>query len=435
MASAAVSDKAADMNDWPDDWFRGRSAQDDPAEQAGSDKTVRMSGRSGQPGGGRPAPAAPSGRGAHDAPTSAWPQQPPPRSSAAAAPHADRPGDRMRAGSGIPRPPRAASGGRRWLRPRRITAIIAVIIALLLIFVVGMYFFLDSKLDRKNILVDYSGRPAAAGGTNWLITGSDSRQGLTTRQERRFSTGFDVSGQRSDTIMVFHIPSGGGAPLLISLPRDSWVPIPGFGYNKLNAAYAFGGPKLLARTVQDVTGLRIEHFMGIGFGGFVRVVNDIGGVRMCIRHALHDQASGLHLHKGCQTLGGAQALGYVRARHLYAGQDLQRIQDQRLFLRALLAKLTSAGTILNPLHSVPAATGLAGTLTVDQGTSLYQLVEAAFALRHPDTTTVPIANESYFVSGQDAVLWNSTAARQLFSDLNNGTKVPKSLITGSHQGT
>ena len=100
--------------------------------------------------------------------------------------------------------------------------------------------------------------------------------------------------------------------MLVSLPRDSYVHIPGFGHNKINAAYAFGGPKLLAKTVQNATGLQIDHYMGIGFGGLVNVVNAVGGVRMCIPSNLNDPASGLHLKKGCQTLDGAQALGFVR---------------------------------------------------------------------------------------------------------------------------
>ena len=82
--------------------------------------------------------------------------------------------------------------------------------------------------------------------------------------------------------MLLHIPSNGGRPVLVSLPRDSYVPIPGFGTNKLNAAYSFGGPKLLAKTVQNATGLQIDHYMGIGFGGLVNVVDAVGGVRMCL---------------------------------------------------------------------------------------------------------------------------------------------------------
>ncbi len=323
-------------------------------------------------------------------------------------------------------------GWRRWLRPRPILALIAVLLSVAIVGSVATYFYLDSKLTRKNLLVDYAGRPTPGAGQNWLITGSDSRQGLSRKEERKLATGHDISGRRSDTILVLHLPSNGGRPALISLPRDSYVPIPGHGTDKINAAYAIGGPKLLAETVQYVTGLHIDHYMGIGFGGFVRVVDAVGGVRMCLKAPLVDPKAGLHLHKGCQVLDGAQALGFVRSRENYATQDLQRIQNQRLFLRALLRKLTSAGVLANPFAALPAASGVTGTLTVDRGTHLYQLLKVAFALRNPITTTVPIANPGYVTpSGQDAVLWNSTEAKQLFRDLRNDRPIPKGLIKGS----
>jgi LCP family protein required for cell wall assembly len=297
-----------------------------------------------------------------------------------------------------------------------------------------MYFYLDSKLTRANVLMDYSGRPAAGSGQNWLITGSDSRQGLTRKEERKLHTGRDIGGQRSDTIMLLHIPANGGRAVLISLPRDSYVPIPGYGWNKINAAYSFGGPTLLAKTVQNATGLQIQHYMGIGFGGLVNVVNSVGGVEMCLPHRVHDQASGLRLKKGCQTLNGGQALSFVRDRHTFATQDLQRVQDQRLFMGALLRKVTSPGTLVNPFAAVPAAFGAAGALQVDSGTHLYQLLQVAFALRNPETTTVPIANSNYLTPAGDAVQWDHARASRLFNDLNTGQPLPRRLLTGSHLG-
>jgi len=312
-------------------------------------------------------------------------------------------------------------------------AILAVILSVAIVGSIASYFYLDSKLTRKNILVDYAGRPAAGSGQNWLITGSDSRQGLSRKQERKLATGHDVSGMRSDTIMVLHMPANGNPAVLISLPRDSYVPIPGHGSDKINAAYALGGPRLLAETVQNVTGLRIDHYMGIGFGGFVRVVDAIGGVRLCLKAPLVDPAAGLHLHKGCQVLSGAEALGFVRSRHNFATQDLQRVQNQRVFLRALLRKLTSAGVIANPFSGLPAASGVAGTLTVDQGTHLFQLLKVAFALRNPITTTVPIAGNIVTPSNESALQWNRDAALKLFHEIRSDQRISKNLITGSTQ--
>jgi len=300
-------------------------------------------------------------------------------------------------------------------------------VALLLIATIGMYFYLDSKLQRAPVLADYAGRPVASAGQNWLITGSDTRQGLTRTQEAQLHTGA-ASGQRSDTVMLLHI--GGGTPTLISLPRDLYVDIPGHGKNKLNAAFAFGGPALLAQTVQNYTGLRINHYMEIGFGGLVNVVDAVGGVTICVRHTLDDTASGLHLHPGCQTLSGAQALGYVRDRHSFGASDLQRVQDQRAFLKALLSKATSPAVFLNPFAAIPTATSSTSSLSVDQGTHLYQLVQVAFALRGPQTTTVPTAGGESTTVG-DVLLTDHAKALELFNDLANDRPVPKNLLTGT----
>jgi LCP family protein required for cell wall assembly len=414
------------MSEWPDDWYRTPGSGSGAGGGSSADKTVNISANQYSAGQGE---AGPPG---------SWPSQPP-ASSAGGASYGYGGGSAAPAYSPAWSGGRGSPGGprwRRWVRPKRIFSVLAVIIALVLVAGVGTYFYLNSKLTRKDILVSYAGRPAPGSGTNWLIAGSDSRQGLTKKQERRFSTGsLDNTGYgRSDTILVLHIPAS-GKPLLISFPRDSYVHIPGYGMNKLNAAFSFGGPALLAKTIQNNTGLYINHFMDIGFGGFVRVVNAVGGVRMCLKHKLTDRASGLHLHKGCQVLNGGDALAYVRDRHNFTTQDLQREQDQRIFLKALLSKMTSTGVLLNPFNALPAASGAVSTLTVDKGTSLYQLYGVAEAMRNPQTTTVPIASANYSTPAGDAVLWNSSQAKRLFNDLKTGQTVPKKLITGSRQGT
>jgi len=418
------------VNEWPSGWFRDEK----PTPAGGADGS---GGAAGEPtvglpaGSAGPAPAAGGyarAAGGHGQ-RPAWPEQPPlygpPGGQRVPAP-ATRP-------RRVPVPQPGGRGGGRTgrHRGRRILLITGSIVLVVLVALGAMYFYLDSRLARSNVLVDYANRPAAGAGTNWLITGSDSRAGLTRAQKRKLHTGSDA-GHRSDTILILHIPSNGGRAVLISLPRDSYVTIPGFGQNKINAAYSFGGPRLLARTVQDNTGLRIQHYIGIGFGGLVNVVDAVGGVRMCLPTPIHDQASGLNLKAGCQTLGGAEALGYVRTRHQFADQDLQREQNQRLFLRALLRKMTSPTTLLNPFASVPAAFGAAGAVRVDSDTHLYQLLQLALALRNPQTTTVPIADANYPTAAGDAVLWDNARANELFRDLNHDRPVPKGLLTGSH---
>lgn len=322
-------------------------------------------------------------------------------------PHPEAEGSPYEPTQAVPRGPR---GGRRWLRPKRILLILATLVVVLVLATVGLYFSLNSRLTRVNVLVP-TGFTSA--GTNWLIAGSDSRGGLTKAEEDQLALGHDISGGRSDTIMLLHIPSNGTRPTLVSIPRDSYVPIPGYGYNKINAAYAIGGPKLLIETVQNVTGLHIDHYMGIGFGGLVDVVNDVGGVTLCLPGPMKDPKAGLNLKKGCQTLNGGQALSFVRTREFPLG-DLQREQDQRALLKSLLAKMTSAGTLINPFAAIPAASGAASSLTVDQGTNLSQLVSVAFALRNPVTTMCRSAGSGTLVRVR---WWSGTSRRRRCSSM------------------
>ncbi len=384
------------MNDWPNGWYR-----DEP----------------GQRGAGQvPSAGAGGGRGA-------WPQQPP-AGRAPAPPPTRRPGLGGR-GTG-----RRRFWGQPGRRGRRIALIAGAVVLVLVLALVTSYFYLDSKLNRSVALPASSAQSA---GQNWLITGSDSRQGLSRQQIDTLHVGQDFGTENSDSIMLLHM--GGGRPVLISIPRDSYVPIPGHGTNKINAALGFGGPTLLIQTVENVTGLTISHYMGIGFGGLVSVVNTVGGVNMCLPAALHDYDSGVNLPAGCHTLDGAQALAFVRDRHSFADEDLQRIEDQRAFLRALLNKATSPGVYLNPFTALPFGSTAASSMSVDQGTHLYNLGQAALALRNPQTGTVPIANASYpTTNAGDAVLWDQTEALQLFNALKNNQQVPASLLRGTTVG-
>ena len=375
------------MSDWPEDWYR-----EEPGQRGSSQAAARSS----------------------------WPTQPPPVS--------------------VPRPaqPRVPSAaGRRWRfwgqpgrRGRRIALIAGTVVVVLVATLAASYFWLDSKLNRSVALPAFSG-PSA--GQNWLIVGSDSRQGLTDQQIRSLHVGFDFGTANSDSLMLLH--TGTGRPVLISIPRDSYVPIPGFGDNKINAALGFGGPSLLVKTVENVTGLRIDHYMGIGFGGLVSVVNQVGGVTICLPTALHDTDSGVNLKAGCQTLDGAQALAFARDRHSFADEDLQRMQDQRAFLKALLDKATSPSVYLDPFTALPFGSAAASAISVDQGTHLDNLITAALALRDPLTGTVPVADANYSTpNAGDAVLWNSSQALALFNALKNGQTVPSGLLNGTTAG-
>jgi LCP family protein required for cell wall assembly len=285
---------------------------------------------------------------------------------------------------------------------------------------VGTLLFFYTRIDKVDALRDYDGRPAAASGTNWLVVGSDSREGLSDQQIKDLHLG-KVAGRRTDTIILLHKPSSGPSTL-VSLPRDSYVPIPGHGHNKLNAAYAFGGAPLLVRTVEMVTGIRIDHYAEIGFGGFVGMTNAVGGVKLCPSRNINDKKSGLHVKKGCQTMDGATALAYVRARYFDPKGDLGRVQRQQQFLSAVFAKAVSPTTLLNPFRLIPLGNAGTTALKVDKRDGPIDLVRFALAMRAVAggkgiQTTVPVANPDYRTSVGSTVRWDRAKAIELFRSL------------------
>ncbi|SNS79237.1 transcriptional attenuator, LytR family [Actinomadura meyerae] len=315
-------------------------------------------------------------------------------------------------------------GRRRW--PRVLGALAVVLILI----VVGGYFYLDSRLKRESVLVDYPGRVADTPGTNWLIVGSDSREGLSKDDRKRLATGA-ANGRRTDSMMLLHYGSGGTS--LISLPRDSYVPIPGRGSNKLNAAFSFGGPKLLVQTVEKATGVHIDHYAEIGFGGFVGVVDAVGGVDICVKDDIKDRKAGLDLKAGCQTLDGGQALGYVRTRK-YARADLERVEHQRQFFAALMKKATSPGTMFNPFRSVPLAMNATSNFLVDENDHLYDLIRMMWAMKGVSggggvTTTVPIGGSGSSVAAGAYITWDKAKATKLFDALKQDQPIPQDVIT------
>lgn len=314
-------------------------------------------------------------------------------------------------------------------RRRRTGRIALTVLLVIVVALVGMLVYVDFSLNRVAALGDYPGRPAAGAGTNWLLVGSDSRTGLTDAQKQQFATGSDA-GARSDTTMLLHIPDNGGKPTLVSLLRDSYLPIPGHGRNKLNAAFAFGGGPLLAKTVEQATGLRVDHYMEVGFGGLVNVVDDIGGVNMCVPAPIVDPKAGLNLPAGCQDLNGTQALGYVRTRATPRA-DLDRVVHQRQFLSALLNKATGPSVFLNPFRFVPMMVDLPGTLTVDNGDHVWDVASLGFAMSGNDlvTTTVPISGSKSVPGAGSVVLWDDNKTHALFDALRTDAAVPATALT------
>lgn len=284
-----------------------------------------------------------------------------------------------------------------------------------IVLVVGLLFglWMDSRLTRVDAFPD---QPIAnTAGTNWLLVGSDSREGLTDEEAQRLGTGGEVGPSRTDTIMVLHIPTFGESTLM-SIPRDSLVNIPGYGENKINASFAFGGPKLLAETVEQSTGLRIDRYAEIGMGGLAGIVDAVGGVELCPEEPIQDPLANLDVQAGCQEMDGATALGYVRTRATAQG-DLDRVARQREFFSALVDRVASPGTLLNPIRMTSLAFTGTQLLTVGEGDHLWNLGRLAFAMVGGiNAETVPIG--SYMDSSVGAVvIWDEYASEELFSSM------------------
>lgn len=325
-----------------------------------------------------------------------------------------------------PRPP--APKARRKRRWGRIAAAGLLIGSLLAgAGIVGGAVWFDGRLHREQALTGYPDRPAPGRGTNWLLVGSDSREGLTAEQQQELATGGDIGSSRTDTIVVVHVPQpwSDNPASVVSLPRDSYVPIPGHGRDKINAAFAIGGAQLLTQTVEQATGLRLDHYAEIGFGGFAGLVDALGGVTMCPAEPIDDPLAGIDLPAGCQTLDGRSALGYVRSRDTPRA-DLDRMVNQRLFLSALLRRAADPAVWRNPWrwYSVPRA--VADALTVDLGCHVWDLA-LLFRALHGSTVamTVPIGE---FTSGDagSVVVWQHDEARRLFDALASDAPVPAS---------
>ncbi|MFB9889488.1 LCP family protein [Planobispora takensis] len=314
---------------------------------------------------------------------------------------------------------------------RLIARILIGLLVLLLVLAVAGYFTIDGRMKRIDALTDYEGRPADTPGTTWLLVGSDSREGLTKAQRRKLATGSSV-GRRTDTMMLLHIPDNDGRPTLVSLPRDSYVPIEGHGSAKLNAAYSFqdGGPALLAKTVEKVTGLRIDNYMEIGFAGFVGIVDAIGGVEIDVKQNINDPKAGIKLKKGVQTLDGATALGYVRTRQTGATgiPDFERTQRQRQFFSAVVKKAASPGVLINPFTSVPLAFSAADSVAVGQETGVFDLLSLGLAMGdNPVTTIVPFSGFED-INGENVVRWDRDKALRMFEALAQDKQVPKDVL-------
>jgi LCP family protein required for cell wall assembly len=334
-------------------------------------------------------------------------------------------------GSGPPGRPNAPPppGGLPPSRPpkrrhpvRNVLLVLLVLVLLIIGGLVGVPLYAWSQVKRVND-APAGKRPADQPGTTFLLVGSDSREGLSKAEQKKLGTG-GVAGQRTDTIMIVYTPPT-GKPALISIPRDSYLSIPNHNKNKVNAAYALGGPKLLEQTVEQNTGLRIDGYLEIGFAGFVNVVDAVGGVEMCLPTAIKDKDSHIDLPKGCQTLNGIEALGYVRMRKADPRGDLGRVERQRAVLAAVAKKAASPATVINPVRYWNLSNSAGQAVTLGQQTGLLQTLTVANAMRKIAggqglTLTVPVANPGASTPVGSAVLWDDAKANAMFAEIASG---------------
>ncbi|ALM39084.1 LCP family protein [Streptomyces sp. CAI-17] len=326
-------------------------------------------------------------------------------------------------------------GGRRpapnWGRRVKVGLITFLVAALVVS--VGTYMWASSKLRGEVDLAKVIERPEEGEGTNYLIVGSDSRDGMTDDDKKRLHTG-SAEGKRTDSMMILHVGSNGNT--MVSLPRDSEVEIPSFKGSesgklfpaqgrrvKLNAAYAEDGPELLVRTVEYNTGLRIDHYAEIGFGGFANIVDALGGVEMDIPKAFKDKKSGADFQAGKQTLDGEQALAFVRTRYAFAGSDLDRTKNQQKFLATLANQAATPSTVLNPFRLYPTLGAGLDTLIVDKDMGLFDLAGMFWAMKGLTGGEGTSMNMPISGSNGGNLVWDKAKKDQLMQQLRNDEKV------------
>jgi LCP family protein required for cell wall assembly len=319
------------------------------------------------------------------------------------------------------------AGGRSRRVPRFRLRWLKIALLLWLVFLVAVPFWAWTRVATVDAFPADDGRPADQPGTTYLVVGSDKADDLTDEQREAVRTG-PRAGQRTDTIMLLHI--GSGPNLLLSIPRDSNVDIPGRGTNKINAAYAFGGAKLLVRTVEANTGIRVDNYIEIGFGGVINMVDAVGGIEICPESRMVDEDARLDIKKGCQEVDGTTALAYARSRKTTGLGDIDRARHQREVVSGVGAEALSPWSVLNPVRWYRLNTSAAGSVAVSEGTGPIDMGRFAWAITRVNgdnglTCGVPIRDLG--------VNWDPERSQRMFERIiEDDTKgIGKNLCTPS----
>lgn len=241
-------------------------------------------------------------------------------------------------------------------------------------------------------------RTAIEGPLNYLLIGSDRRPNNP------------AEGQRADTIVIAHIPPGLGQAYLVSIPRDLRVEIPGYGTDKINAAYAYGRAPLLSATVTELTGLNFDGAAIIDFSGFQRVVDLLGGVTLCVDTRTRSIHTGHVFTEGCYEMSGAMALDYARQRYDLPAGDFDRQRHHQQLLKAIMVKASDTGLATNPLKLDQLIRAVGSSLTVDtNGVPLQDLVFAMRGLRASDLVGLQVPAHPEMIGGTAYALLDDPA--------------------------
>jgi len=383
------------------------------------------------------------------------PRSIPPRSAPRAGgqpPQAIPPGRPVRASAGpvrptpvrsAPRPPAGggrggaggypagalASGGRGGsnirIRKGRVAGVIAVLVLLAVIaWPVGLLIWANGKIQHVEALSGAENTP----GTTYLLAGSDARG----------SGGIDdsTSGARTDTIMLLHKPSSGPVAL-ISIPRDTWAVMPdGSGSNKINAAYSYGGAPMLVQTVEELSGLTVDHYVEVGFGGVEGVVDAVGGVRLCLDYDVHDVKSKLKWKAGCHVADGKTALAFSRMRYADPTGDIGRGQRQQQVIAQIGKKVGDPAVLVNPAMQVGIADAGLSALVTDTDSGIIDIAMMGLAFRTANgddgvTGTPPIASIGFRTpSGASAVLLDDNQTPEFWAKIRDGEYEPGKEVGG-----
>lgn len=382
-------------------------------ESAGPPRSIPP--RTAPPGGGQPPQAIPPGRPvrASAGPVRPTPVRTAPRPAAGGGRGGSYPAGALASGG---RGPGGRGGGNIRIRKGRVAGVVAVLVLLaILAWPVGLLIWANGKIQHVEALSDASGTP----GTTYLIAGSDARGSGGINDS--------TSGARTDTIMLLHKPSSGPVAL-ISIPRDTWAVMPdGSGSNKINAAYSYGGAPMLVKTVEELSGLTVDHYVEVGFGGVQGVVDAVGGVRLCLDYDVHDVKSKLDWKAGCHEVDGKTAIAFSRMRYGDVKKgDIGRTERQQQVIAQVGKKIADPAILLNPATQVGLAdAGLAAVVT-DTDSGIIDLAMLGLAFRTANgkegvTGTPPIATINYRTpAGASAVQLDPNLVGEFWAKIRDG---------------